>query len=224
MNSKNVLIFTGGLIVGATSGILATMQYFKNKYSNIAEEQIAETENYFNNKYSKFDMAEDEAEVNPIREDNNDSSNTGRENGSLSKEKRDEIKEKLLKNHEITTNYAAIYNEKHDPNPVDELTEDELATAEHIENFGKPAQIITVDEYEALPSYIDRDTLYFYDLDEVVVDDEDEVIEDPTKLVGNCLEGFVDSTDDIIFIWNPSIDTAYEIQRVPQAYYKDGDL
>lgn len=236
MNSglKNGIIFTTGLILGCGGGILATWQYFKKRYQAIADEEIAEMKDYYeeiiNYQNNGCEMANDTAEVNPIDDENGD-----RSQGVLSDSARDEIKNKLLRNYEETTNYANIYKEKQaeaenpveeddEPNPIDELNEAEIATAEHLEHFGEPARIISVEEYDALPAHIDTQTLYFYNSDETVVDDNDEEIVDPSTFVGNCLDGFIDSEESMIFVYNPSIDTAYEIQRVDGAYRATGIL
>lgn len=227
---KTGIIFTAGLILGCGSGVLATWQYFKKRYADLADEEISEMKDYYeeiiNYQQRGYEIANDTAEVNPVEEKNED-----RSQGVLSESARAEIKAKLLRNHEETSNYANIYKEKHpeeavgeddeddEPNPIDELNEAELATAEHLEHFGEPPKIISVEEYDALPPHIDRQTLYFYHNDETVTDDNDEEIVDPSTFVGNCLDGFIDSDESMLFVFNPSIDTAYEIQRVDGVFH-----
>lgn len=239
MTNRDIIIFGSGLIVGAGSGILATMHYFKKKYSDIADQQITEMEEYYQktDEYSRNNLGYDDAEINPVED---------RSQGVLSESAREEIKEKLLKNHIETTNYAAIYKSKEDngttervnpevkmeedfdyeleDDPEGELNEAEIATINHQRNKDKPPKIISVDEYENLPPEIDTQTLYFYDLDETLVDDNDEEIEDPSRLIGDALTkyDFIDSDEKTIFVFNPALDTAYEIQRVEQmAFYNE---
>lgn len=237
MTNKDVAIFVGGAIAGAVGGVLGTMGYFKKKYEKIANDQITEIEEYYSEKISKNYIREDDAEINPV-DDNRDSSNTGRENGVLSEEERSAIKEKLLDNYARTSNNATNYsqisterfiakreeaeNEAEDNNdePVT-MTQEEIADDEHKKNFDKPPRILSLDEYSNLPPYIDTQTLYFYFDNMVVTDDNDEVVDDYERLVGDCLDkgGFVNSHDEmLLFVMNYQLDTAYEIQKVMAKY------
>lgn len=230
------IIFVGGLVIGAAGGVLTTMTYFKNKYSKIADQQISEMSEYYQYRdtYARpnaDDLVEDEAEVNPVN------NNEDRSQGVLSAEAREEIKQKLIRNHEVTTNYAKIYEEQH-PDLFKQaamMTDEEIeaneepdileqVNREHQLHKDDPPKIISVDEFDNLPPHIDRETLFFYNLDETLVDDEDDVIDDPAVLVGNALNNsdWIDSGEDMLFVYNPHIDTAYEIQRVDEAWYGGG--
>ena len=215
------IIFVAGLIVGAGSGVLATWQYFKQKYEAQAQEEIQDALDYIRETqpygYKGESIMEDDAEINPT--DSN----------------LDEIKEKLLKNEAQTTNYASMYKNKNEVDPVqakfkeaedlaevetDEETPEEQANREHQENRNKPPQIISVEEYENLPAYITHETLYYYHYDEIVTDDNDNEIPDPETYIGDALDkyGFRESDEAIIFVMNYATDTAYEIQRVMGGY------
>lgn len=235
MTNRDIAIFVGGAIAGAVGGVLGTMGYFKKKYENIANDQILEIEKYYSDKIGKNYIREDDAEINPV-DDN--FSNTGRENGVLSEEERSAIKEKLLDNYARTSNNATNYsqisterfiakreeaeNEAQDDEdePVT-MTPEEIADDEHKKNFDKPPRIISVDEYSNLPPYIDTQTLYYYFDNMVVTDDNDEVIDDYERLVGDCLDkcDFINSQDEMLLIvMNYQLDTAYEIQKVMASY------
>ena len=238
---KGGLLFAGGLGTGLAIGILSTMQYFKKKYSDIATNQINEMEAYYQktDTYARggYDIAEDNAEVNPVEE-----SNTSRAEGILDPATREEIRAKLLKNHEIVTNYTSMYNDKGEKidseketkvkdffreaeareDTEEEMTPEEQATSDHIEHRNDPPKIISLEEFDGLPPYVDRRTVYLYDLDEVVVDDNDEVLEDSSVLLGNCLDDFIDSDNDMLFVYNAGMDAAFEVQRVSgRAYYSN---
>jgi len=77
-------------------------------------------------------------------------------------------------------------------------------------------KIITTDEVDALPAYVDQQVLYYYTYDYQFVDDEDNEINDPERLIGSALDdyGFYDRDDRIIFVMNYSLDTCYEVQKV----------
>lgn len=224
MTLNKPIIFAAGLIVGAGSGVLVTWQYFKQKYEKQAQEEIQDALDYIQetSNYRGNNLVEDDAEINPV---------------ALTDEER---KERLLRNEELTTNYASMYKNKQDPDPNiqmdfreaeldegddEEETPEQEANHQHQENRNKPPRIISVEEYENLPAYIERDTLYYYHYDEIVADDNEEEIVDPESLIGDALDkyGFRDSDESIIFVFNPAIDTAYEIQRVMGAF-TDGNV
>lgn len=229
MTNRDIAIFVGGAIVGSVGGVLGTMGYFKNKYEKLANDQIMEIEEYYNDKISKNYIREDDAEINPVDDDG--VSNTGRENGILSEEERSAIKEKLLDNYARTSNNATNYSqisterfiakrEEDEDEPVT-MTPEEIADDEHKKNFNKPPRILSLDEYSNLPSYIDTQTLYYYFDNMVVTDDNDEVVDDYERLVGDCLDkgDFINSQDEMmLFVMNYQLDTAYEIQKVMAAY------
>lgn len=238
MTNRDIIIFASGLIVGAGSGILATMNYFKKKYSDIADQQIAEMEEYYgrSDNYIRRDtrVIEDEAdEVNPVNEDGE----PDRAKGILDQDARDEIKKKLLDNYarssEMATNYAQIskelfeqkraeleHPEDDEEEPITE-TPEEIADYEHKQNFNKPPRIISLEEYNSLPGNIDTQTLYYYMYDSVLTDDDENEIPDPETLIGDSLVkyGFDEDDDEmLIFVMNYQLDTAYEIQKVKGAF------
>lgn len=216
-----------GLGIGIVSGVLGSMAYFKNKYSKMADEQIAETEEYYRKYFEVQESysADDEAEVNPTE-------NTDRSQGILSQSARDEIREKLTRNYEQTTNYASIYKEKHPDvfkqaeemadaeGDIEQPNEAEIANIEHEKHKNDPPKIISDEEYGMLAPNIDIQTLYFYMYDETLVDDNDEIINDPSVLIGDALDvsDFIDNDETMLFVINPGIDTAYEIQKVYGSY------
>lgn len=232
---KYALFFLGGALLGGGVGYVSAKMVLEKHYNKKFEDAVSDMEEYFQTKdeYARTSdvIVDDEAEVNPV------SNNTDRSKGILSEDARAEIKEKLIKNYETTSNYASIYKESHpdlfnsSDNISSELTRDTddeetdealEATLEHMEHKNDPPRIISSDEYDALPPHIDTQTLYFYHDDETLIDDNDDIIEDPAVLIGSALvDG--DFIDDIgnpmMFVYNPALDTAYEIQRIEGAYY-----
>lgn len=236
---KYALLFLGGLALGGAGGYVSAKMVLEKHYNQKFEDAVSDMEEYFQTKdeYSRSDQVfDDDAEVNPSPE------NLDRSQGVLSEDARAEIKEKLMKNYETTSERASAYaNAYKDAHPEsleggddissellregdDESDEDMdpalKATLEHQEHKNDPPRIITSDEFDALPPHIDTQTLYFYHDDETVIDDNDDIIEDPALLVGNTLSDFIDDINNpMMFVYNPALDTAYEIQRVEGAYY-----
>ena len=196
---KYALFFIGGLALGGAGGYVSAKMILEKKYGDMADQQINDMKEYYERRVEydtkSNDILVDEAVINDPEETDQD------------------IKEKLLSNYEKTTNYASIYGTIH--NEVEE-TPEETANREHQENKNKPPRVISLEEYENLPPYITRETLYFYHYDEIITDDNEEEIVAPEMLIGDALESvnFQDSDEQIIFVMNYATDTAYEIQRV----------
>lgn len=242
MNTKSIIIFFGGVVSGAVAGILAVGTYYKKKY----EKDHAALEEYYRgvDKYARQDHNEEE-------EDDGINSPETRPGGRMTPEERKEIKEKLNRNWEGTTNYAGMYRVKDghteeklaeaqhpldqgepgetDPRDEDDScsefkerveTPEEEAFEEHQKNKNRPPKIISVEAYQDLPAYIDKEVLYFFAQDEMLTDDNEEPVEEPERLVGDALTkyGFVDNDETIIFVMNYSLDTCYEIQKLDSSW------
>lgn len=166
-----------------------------------------------------------------------------RPGGRMSDEERDEIKKKLNKNWEGTTNYAGMYRVKNgyteeklaegqhpldqgedgEEDPEDEvLTPEEEAFDDYQQNKNRPPKIISAEDYEELPAYVEKNVLYLYAYDEMLVDgdNEDEPIDEPERLIGDALTkyDFVDSDERLIFVMNYALNTCYEIQKVDASW------
>lgn len=246
MNVKNILLFVGGLAIGAASGILGTKKYFEDRYQKRYEEDHDALEEYYHKRdeYTRDDHEEAEEEfeddgVNPVETD----SVPG---GRMSPEERAEIKAKLNRNWEGTTNYAGMYREKNgyteralaegtahpldvgepgeedpdDQNQEEVESAEETAFNEHQKNKDRPPKIISADAFSELDAHIETEVLYFYALDEMLCDENEEPIEEPERLVGDCLDkyGFRDNDERLIFVMNYALDTAYEIQKVDSSW------
>jgi hypothetical protein len=176
-------------------------------------------------KYARVE--EDESEKEGNDEDT-------RSNGPLTPEKRKQIKEQLEKNQRETTRYANMYKEKkEDPadfeypeedvileDDEDEESPEEAAHNDHIKNRNRRPRIISEEAVNEMPPYYDFDNLYYYTHDLTLCDDNDQVIDEPGYLVGDCLEkyNFVDSDEKVIFVQNFQLDMVYEVQKVEAAY------
>lgn len=154
MNTKSIMIFFGGAVSGAAAGILAVRTHYKKKY----EADHAALEEYYRgvDKYARQDHDEEE-------EDDGINSPETRPGGRMSPEERKEIKEKLNRNWEGTTNYAGMYRTK------DGDTEHKLAEAQHPLDQGESGESSPVC---ANCSYFDPDESYCTASEEPVKDDD----------------------------------------------------
>lgn len=243
MNMKSILLFVAGLAVGGAAGVLTTKKYFQNKYQEQYEYDHMALEDYYHrtDEYTRKPDSDEEEEfeddgVNPVNETDS------RPGGRMTPEERANIKEKLHKNWEGTTNYAAMYREKNgytehqlaegqhpldqgefgEEDPEDEAVEtpEEEAFNEHRKNMNKPPKIISADAYSELPAHVDKEVLYLWAYDETLCDENEEPVEEPERLVGDALYkyGFVDSDERIIFVMNYAMDVCYEIQKIDASW------
>lgn len=175
MNTKSIMIFFGGMFSGAAAGILAVRTYYKKKY----EKDYAALEEYYRgvDKYARQDHKEEE-------EEGDDGINSPETNpgGRMTPEERKEIKEKLKRNWEGTTNYAGMYRTK------DGHTEQKLAEAQHPLDQGEPGE---TDPSDIEPvcvncAYFDPEEGYCTVSEEHVNDDDScsdfkEIVETPEE-------------------------------------------
>lgn len=224
------IIFIGGLVSGAIAGVTGMYFYYKKRIE-IMEQQLIDEDKYAEDLLDRIEelemnsvgLAEDHAEINPIEDAEYD-----RSKGIMSEKAREEIREKLVRNYQGTTNYAAMSKKDNEierddvEDLVPETPEDEekRANEEYEENKHRPPKIITAEEYGELPAGVDTETLYFFHYDEVLVDDNEEEIDDPAVLIGDALTkyDFIESDEPVIFVMNYALNTAYEIQRVMGSY------
>lgn len=125
MRVKSFLLFISGIAFGGTAGVLGTKKYFEDKYQKRYEDDHRALEEYYNrtDEYvrASYDNEEEEDDrINPL-----DADEESRPNGRMSKEERDEIKKKLSRNWEGTTNYAAMYKKQNAVEDASNETSDE---------------------------------------------------------------------------------------------------
>ena len=158
MNTKSIMIFFGGMVSGAAAGVLAVRTHYKKKY----EADFAALEDYYRgvDKYARQDHDEDE--------DDGINSPETRSGGRMTQEERKEIKEKLNRNWEGTTNYAGMYRVK------DGHTEQKLAEAQHPLDQGEDGETDPGDIEPACIncSYFDPEEGYCTVSEEHVNDDD----------------------------------------------------
>lgn len=238
MKGKNAIIFLGGLIVGCVAGVFGSREYFRKTFSDMADEEIEEMEKYFEDQLSEIinTVGSDEeviikqnisetfgdVEVNPDLEDEGDKTGENDLN---------DVKEKLQRNYEQTTNYAKMYSKKNsehenedEDQPADEMDSEEALgeeyMKEHEKNKGRAPKIISEESLGELAGNIDQKVLLFYRLNDVITDEEDQIIDDPDYLIGDALDkyNFRESDEQIIFVQNFDLDTVYEVHKVEDSF------
>lgn len=195
---KNLLYFGAGLIIGAAAGLFAGKFYFKNKYEEIADNEIKEMEDYYraSDEYSRKskDVEED------IREE---------------EEPEVEERSKRKKKEKIYTDYTSYYDKAEHGEEIEEAIRRNEELKE-IRKSGKPPKIISQTAIGDLPEEYDEECLLFYALDQTLTDEDENIIDDPDILIGDSLTkyNFVDSDEERIYVVNYVLEKVYEIVKV----------
>lgn len=240
MNKTIIKMFAcaaAGFAAGFGTGYLVLRNGFKQKINKTIEE--LEEEYQYAEKASKY--RRDTTEVNPI-DDLSDEEDLDLRDKVETSDLR-EIRNKLKRNWDVTTNYANMYRsskadgedpaesehpEDDDPEEVaEERTRDDEKVEEahelHQRTKFKDPKIISVEDLGDLPAHVEQLTLYYYTEDGQMVTENDELVDDPSLFIGDALNkyGFTDNDEKRIFVMNYSQDTVYEVEKIFGSF---GDL
>lgn len=234
---REILTLLGGIVIGAAGGVLATKNYYQKKYEEEADRQIKDMEEYYGRTDSYVrGISEEGEEVNPVEDFDEDEDDYG----PLTPEEAADIKERLRRNNRETVNYAKMYqnkplSERLEPlkEAVDEafaaVEEEEQETLEdrvneeHEKNKGRKPRIISVEKLGEIDPHYEEETLFFYMYDETITTDEDEEVEEPERLLGECLDqyGFRSNDETVIFVQNFALSKIYEVQKVMASFHEE---
>ena len=190
---KRIFIF----VAGAGLGAFATWQFLKNKYEQIANEEIASVKEAYN---KKNDISSDESEEDDFQEKYYEKTDDGKwvETTLPSEEEVNEYKK-------IVSNYTSNENEEE----------------KGVTNMTRGPYVIKPEEFGNMD--YDLVSLEYY-ADKVLVDEDDHPIQDVEYMVGeDSLEHFGEYEDDAVYVRNDLIKTDFEILLVESRYYEDDD-
>jgi hypothetical protein len=200
MNTRinNIAIFGVGVIVGAVTSYLLT----KKKY----EQQIAEEHAEIMGELEKPWPNNAEKKIDQVLED--------------MKEK--DYKE-VVKPYSPTASKPDIFDYIKGNKEVKKYIE--YAKPVRDVNYNKPATgepyVISVEEFSEGKENYDKSTIYYYEADETLADENEETITDVIATVGrDSLNAFgVNSgDDDIVYVRNEKIGIDYEVIRIKGSY------
>ena len=183
MSSKSARFLA--FVFGAAVGSIATWQFVKKKYEQLAQEEIDSVK-------EAFKPATDDAEDEPVKEEVPARSEPQNNKPSLT-EYTSKLKEQGY------TNYSDMKAEETDKEEADDMPMDpDRPYVIQPEDFGEK------DDYEKL-------SITYY-ADCVLADDEDIIIDDVEDTVGyDSLNHFGEYEDDSVFVRNERMKCDYEI-------------
>lgn len=206
---KNVIAFVAGAAVGSTVAYIFT----KNMYDGKINEAVESVKEY------------DKKQIESLR---NRAIKAEEWIKMLERKKEDKIIKgsEDTANARVRTNYNALAKgysaediSEEEEEDVDDFVSDKnyvdgLALSEVTNSREGPVQILA-DEFGEIPT-IEAQTLYYYAYDGVLVTEEEEIIDDVNRVVGDVLEesGFTDDNSEVIYIRNLLLGSDYEITKV----------
>lgn len=197
-------------IGGTTLGGLLTYFFISEKYKKIAQEEIASVKSVYKrerNKHIKNEVSAKEENV-PV-ESNNPLTFTSKKEAvpyhqMIKKDEQEELEE--VTEDMIDELYRKGYQlteERNAPNPT--------------------PYIITEDEFTSDKLHFSKEYLIYYDKDDMVVDDDEEVIEDINSILGYGTLEKLNSSANVIHVRNERLGVDYEVERTTDRYFRIDD-
>lgn len=217
----SIIVGSASAVAGAVAGYFIAAKYLDTKYSAIYEEKL-------NTELSNIRRAHKEQE----EQRNKNSISISRENlkdlGIVPSDGKP-IKLSETEYHKIRKEAMKISEEVELDTDGDPIDPSEVADEYWMDTpdfwDGKPATIISLDEYRDLSPHFDPVTFHYYAEDDVLVDDGDQIIDDVTYVVGEALTKFgpeaaalADGDEDAVYVVNGQMNLAIEVVRLKQSY------
>jgi hypothetical protein len=196
---KSVLIFAAG----ATIGALVAYEISRRKY---------ETE-YFDDDYEPRNKIKADKDFNPGNTIDDEVKIV-----DISKDRYRKTIKNLGYNRDESINPAELESPPEDKNDEEDEYESEKIS---YDTNGDEPHIISLEEFAEEKVYYDKITLSFYEDDEVLTDEGEEIIDDPVALVGeDALQSFGVMSEDpeVVYVRNDNLQIDYEIIRLSKSY------
>lgn len=215
---------------GAATGALICFALLKEKYEALANEEIKNMKDYYQKEMENIDDAYEEELDNLINTLN--SAETIYRTYNMNKDidehnKREEKKtyvdyvkkyspEEIIKDKYYDMPYPDVIDEDYhdeDDGPPEDPPENDL---QYEEPF-----VISREEFDEGYPHFDKITITYYENDDVLADEQDEVIPDIEAVVGyDSLGRFGDMSDDdcVVYVRNGRLGADYEIVLAQESY------
>lgn len=208
---KYALIFGAGV----ASGVAGSYVYFKKKFNDITEMEIASVKAVYAKEAVNADISGDDDSEEELKK-----TTSGRYPwGPEKPDNVDEEKTGEAAVERILTNYSTISNGGYSERTImNEKRKQELAEAEFPRD-DTPSEVvhITGDQFVSEERYFDKKTLFYYEADETLADDVGNILE--YSIVGseNVVE-FAEGEDSAAYFRDYNAGTDYELVREDCSY------
>ena len=223
MDKKNLCYLLGGVVVGGTLGVLATIVLLKKKFLKELDRRVDEMEAYYKrtDEYDKRkrdvrirkDESKEEVDIcKPTDCKEGDQKNYAKAYRDLVEDNY-VVKEGKLK---LASDEELLAEQEYPEEDPEELDEEEQAMFEsHLKERGRDPRIISFEKMGELDPSYDNQTLFYYMYDETVTDEDGNVIDEPNLLLGKTLGkyGFADNQEKTIYVQNFQLRTVYEVVK-----------
>lgn len=183
---NKAIIFAAGGALGFIAGWFACQNHLNQK----VDEEVQQMREYFKKKEESLNEA-----VESVKE------NVGKSMELVRKYEKPPLE-----------NYINKYTSSQEtmPGPTEEDYEEEEMGKNYI-----PPKIISLESYGEDDTYDEQELLYYQDND-TLVDEVDDVIEDPDHLIGTALTKYNFNTNDEtdIYVVNENLSTYYHVHKV----------
>ena len=202
---------------GAATGALICFALLKEKYEALANEEIKNMKDYYQKEMENIDDAYEEELDNLINTMNMDID----EHNKIEEKKTyvDYVKkyspEEIIKDKYYDMPYPDVIDEDYheDDGPPEDPPENDL---QYEEPF-----VISREDFDEGYSHFDKITITYYENDDVLADEQDEVIPDIESVVGyEALGRFGDMSEDdcVVYVRNGRLGADYEIVLAQESY------
>lgn len=210
--TKNIIFGLGGLIIGAIGGFVAGKVYYKETYEQQARDEITEMREYYEKKEKRLMTPEG---VKELKAKLNEQYGVNNVHVAGSRE----AMERFRVDDPIDP-AESEYPEEEDEDLEDEEPDIGDVNREYEKNKHKKPRIISAEEAGELPPGTESRTFFLYTYDNTITDEDDEEIEQPELLLGDCLDkyDFYSNDELVMFVMNYELSTCYEISKIDAAW------
>lgn len=202
---------------GAATGALICFALLKEKYEALANEEIKNMKDYYQKEMENIDDAYEEELDNLINTMNRDidEHNKREEKKTYVDYVKKYSPEEIIKDKYYDMPYPDVIDEDYheDDGPPEDPPENDL---QYEEPF-----VISREEFDEGYPHFDKITITYYENDDVLADEQDEVIPDIDAVVGyDSLGRFGDMSEDdcVVYVRNGRLGADYEIVLAQESY------
>jgi hypothetical protein len=223
---KSILIFTAGVGVGALVAYIILNRRANTEYLGTYEETFEDDLPQIQDDTDE-DNTPGECIIRGIKEGVEETAAVRSEDNKVRALPKDRYKK-------LVRRYDTLYNKNDDVDPAELERPEEDDAEEEQREFQKISQdyynhnrdnvkpyVITTEEFAEDMNHFDKLTIYYYEDDQTLADENEEMIEDVASVVGDeALNEFGRGSDDpeIVYVRNEKMEIDYEVIRLSKSY------